>query len=138
MRRLVLVLLVLLLVSWFVAAQQTKTQGHLTSARASGRALFQQYCASCHGDDGKGAGPAAVAFKVQPPDLTALSRQNHGKFPKDRVVQAIRGDRMQSAHGSTDMPVWGPVFLAMTGMNEVEVERRLRDLTEHIKSLQVK
>ena len=70
MRRLVLVLLVLLLVSWFVAAQQAKTQGHPTSARASGKALFQQYCASCHGDDGKGAGPAAVAFKVQPPDLT--------------------------------------------------------------------
>jgi mono/diheme cytochrome c family protein len=138
MRRLVLVLLVLLLVSWFVAAQQAKVQGHPTSARASGRALFQQHCASCHGDDGKGAGPAAVAFKVQPPDLTALSRQNHGKFPKDRVVQAIRGDRMQSAHGSTDMPVWGPAFLAMTGMNEIEVERRIRDLTEHIKSVQVK
>jgi mono/diheme cytochrome c family protein len=138
MRRPVLVFLVLLLVSWFVAAQQATTQGHPASARASGRALFQQYCASCHGDDGKGAGPAAVAFKVQPPDLTALSRQNHGKFPRDRVVQAIRGDRMQSAHGSTDMPVWGPMFLAMTGMNEVEAERRVRDLTEHIKSVQVK
>jgi mono/diheme cytochrome c family protein len=138
MRRLVLVFLLLLLVSWFVAAPQATTQGHPTSARASGRALFQQNCASCHGDDGKGAGPAAVAFKVQPPDLTALSRQNHGKFPKDRVVQAIRGDRMQSAHGSTDMPVWGPMFLAMTGMNEVQAERRVRDLTEHIKSVQVK
>jgi len=54
------------------------------------------------------------------------------------VVQAIRGDRMQSAHGSTDMPVWGPVFLALTGMNQVEVERRISDLTEHIKSVQVK
>ena len=138
MRRLVLVLLVLLLVSWFVAAQQAKNQGHPISARASGKALFQQYCASCHGDDAKGAGPAAVAFKVQPPDLTALSRQNHGKFPRDRVVQAIRGDRIQSAHGSTDMPVWGPVFMALTGMNQVEVARRISDLTEHIKSVQVK
>src|SRR5271166_1960905 len=138
MRYLVLVLLVLLLVSWFVAAQQTNTPDHPTSARVSGRVLFEQYCASCHGDDGKGAGPAAIAFKVQPPDLTALSRQNHGKFPKDRVVQSIRGDRMQSAHGSTDMPVWGPVFLALTGMNQVEVEKRVRDLTEHIKSVQVK
>ena len=55
MRRLVPVLLVLLLVSWFVAAQQAKTQGHPTSARASGKTLFQQSCASCHGDDGKGA-----------------------------------------------------------------------------------
>jgi len=135
MRRLVLVLP---LVNWFVAAQQAKTQGHPTSARASGKTLFQQSCASCHGDDGKGAGPAAVAFKVQPPDLTALSRQNRGKFPRDRVVQAIRGDRMQNAHGSTNMPVWGPVFLALTGMNQVEVERRISDLTEYIKSVQVK
>jgi mono/diheme cytochrome c family protein len=134
MRRLVL----LLLVSWFVAAQQAKTQGHPPSARASGKALFQQYCASCHGDDGKGAGPAAVAFKIQPPDLTALSQQNHGKFPRERVVQAIRGDRMQSAHGSTDMPVWGPVFMALTGMNQVETARRISDLTEYIKTLQVK
>jgi mono/diheme cytochrome c family protein len=57
MRRLVLVLLVLLLVSWFGAAQQTKTQGHTTSARARGKVLFQQHCASCHADDGKGLGP---------------------------------------------------------------------------------
>ena len=138
MRRLVFVLQVLLLVSSFVAAQQAKTQAHPASARASGKALFQQYCASCHGDDGKGAGPAAVAFKVQPPDLTALRRLNHGKFPNDSVVQAIRGDRMPSAHGSTDMPTWGPVFLALTGMNQVEVERRISDLTEYIKSVQAK
>jgi mono/diheme cytochrome c family protein len=60
-------LLFLLWLNWLVAAQQAKTQAHPISARAKGKALFQQYCASCHGDDGKGAGPAAVAFKVQPP-----------------------------------------------------------------------
>ena len=138
MRGLLLVVLALLSMNWFVAAQQAKTQNHQTSAGASGKALFQQHCASCHGDDGKGAGPAAVAFKVQPPDLTALSRQNRGKFPEDRVAQAIRGDRMQSAHGSTDMPAWGPVFLALTPMNQAEVERRISELTEYIKSVQVK
>ena len=100
--------------------------------------LFNEYCASCHADDGKGAGPAAFAFKVQPPDLTALSRQHQGKFPRDRVVQAIRGDRMPSAHGSTEMPVWGPVFLALTDMNQAAVRQRISDLTEYIKSLQVK
>lgn len=134
MRRL---LLVVLLVS-SLPAQQMKTLSHPTSAPASGKALFLEHCASCHGDDGKGAGPAAIAFKVQPPDLTALSRQNRGKFPKDRVLQAIRGDRMQSAHGSTDMPAWGPAFLVMTGVNQAEVERRIRDLTAYIKSVQVK
>lgn len=138
MCRVVLVSLALLLASWFVAAQQPKTQDHRSSALASGKALFRQHCASCHGDDGKGAGPAAFAFKVQPPDLTVLSRHNRDKFPKDRVVQAIRGDRVESAHGSTDMPVWGPVFLALSGMNQDEVERRISDLTEYLNSVQVK
>ena len=54
------------------------------------------------------------------------------------MAQAIRGDRMQSAHGSTDMPAWGPVFLALTPMNQAEVERRISELTEYIKSVQVK
>jgi mono/diheme cytochrome c family protein len=134
-RRLVLVLL---LMSWLAAAQQAKTESHQTSARPSGRVLFKDYCASCHAEDGKRAGPAAFAFKVQPPDLTALSRQNGGKFPRDRVVRAIRGDRMPSAHGATDMPVWGPVFQALSDMNPAAVRQRINDLTEHIKSLQVK
>jgi len=130
--------LVLLLASCLVAVQQAETQDRTASARASGKALFKQYCASCHGDDAKGAGPAAVAFKVQPPDLTVLSPQNHGKFPRERVVQAIRGDRKESAHGSTDMPVWGPMFLGLAGMNEVQAERHIQDVTEYIKSVQVK
>ncbi len=131
-------LLLVLLVVCFAAVQQAKSQSRPVSARASGKALFTQYCASCHGDDAKGAGPAAVAFKVQPPDLTVLSRQNNGKFPKDRVVEAIRGDRKESAHGSTDMPVWGPMFLGLAGMNEVEAEKHIQDVTQYIKSVQVK
>jgi mono/diheme cytochrome c family protein len=127
-----------MLMSWLIAAPQAKTPGQTISTPALGKALFQQHCASCHGEDGKGAGPAAIAFKVQPPDLTALSRQNRGKFPTDRVGQAIRGDRMQEAHGSTDMPVWGPVFLALSRMDRAEVERRISDLTEYIKSMQGK
>jgi len=130
--------LVLVLLSWLMAAQQAIPESHQTSARPSGSVLFKEYCASCHADDGKGAGPAAFAFKVQPPDLTALSRQNRGKFPRDRVVQAIRGDRMPNAHGSTDMPVWGFVFFALTDMNQAAVKQRINDLTEYIKSLQVK
>ncbi len=33
--------------------------------------LYRLYCATCHGRDGKGNGPAAAALKVPPPDLTA-------------------------------------------------------------------
>jgi mono/diheme cytochrome c family protein len=44
---------------------------------AKGRALYQKHCASCHGEKGKGDGPAA-RFNVAPPqDLTdpALQRR---------------------------------------------------------------
>ncbi len=36
----------------------------------NGKALYQQYCASCHGDSGKGDGPAGTALEHAPADLT--------------------------------------------------------------------
>jgi mono/diheme cytochrome c family protein len=41
---------------------------------ASGQEMFVNYCAACHGKDGKGDGPAAPALKVAPADLTALAQ----------------------------------------------------------------
>jgi mono/diheme cytochrome c family protein len=35
-----------------------------------GRALFALHCATCHGGDGKGEGPAAIALNPKPRDLT--------------------------------------------------------------------
>ncbi|MBZ5572099.1 MAG: cytochrome c [Acidobacteriia bacterium] len=46
---------------------------------ASGQQMYSAYCAVCHGNDGKGGGPAAEALKVPPPDLTVLARKNGGK-----------------------------------------------------------
>lgn len=97
-----------------------------------------QHCASCHSADARGAGPAAVALKKQPPDLTVLAKQNHGKFPYDEVFKAIDGDFEVSAHGSKEMPTWGPLFLALTGVNAREAERLTTNLTDYIKSIQVK
>jgi mono/diheme cytochrome c family protein len=43
---------------------------------AKGRALFQKHCAMCHGDKGKGDGPAAQ-FNAEPPeDLTSPDLQS--------------------------------------------------------------
>jgi mono/diheme cytochrome c family protein len=64
--------------------------------------LFRAYCAPCHGVDGKGAGPAAPALRVKPPDLTLLARSNRGPFPKVRVRQMIMGDQVAAAHGSRE------------------------------------
>jgi mono/diheme cytochrome c family protein len=130
----------LLLPILFSVAQKTSSKIAETHSKsmASGKTLFMQHCASCHGDDAKGAGPAAVALKKQPPDLTALAKRNHGKFPYDQVSKAIDGDFEVPAHGSIEMPTWGPLFLALTGLNARDAESLTATLTDYIKSLQVK
>ncbi|RMF94259.1 MAG: hypothetical protein D6736_00320, partial [Nitrospinota bacterium] len=50
-----------------------------------GKALFTRFCASCHGEDGKGNGPAAAGLKVKPKDLRATqARDNEYLF---RVIK---------------------------------------------------
>src|ERR1700733_7000274 len=66
---------------------------------ASGSEMFTEYCAVCHGADATGHGPAVSALKTLPPDLTLLSRKNHGKFPDRHVYVVIRGDVNYPAHG---------------------------------------
>src|ERR1019366_5197373 len=56
----------------------------------SGQAMFSEYCAVCHGRDGKGSGPAVPALKVPPSDLTTLSKRNGGIFPSAHVSNVIR------------------------------------------------
>lgn len=73
---------------------------------AAGKTMFNEYCASCHGMDAKGDGPAAPALKRAPPDLTILARQNGGKFPALHVSEVIRGGKATPAHGSKEMPAW--------------------------------
>src|SRR5690242_7166046 len=51
----------------------------------SGRTMYKQYCAVCHGEEGKGQGPFASTLKVPPADLTALAKRHGGKFPYDYV-----------------------------------------------------
>ena len=130
--------ILLLLISFSAAQTSSKKAATQGKAMPSGRTLFMQHCASCHGDDAKGAGPAALALKKQPPDLTALAKRNHGKFPYDEVRKAIDGDVEVPAHGSREMPTWGPLFLALTDLNTREAERLTTTLTDYIKSLQVK
>jgi len=108
------------------------------ASAGSGKEMFQAYCASCHGATGKGDGPAAAAFKSPPTDLTALSKNNGGKFPADRVLSILRGQGTVSAHGNRDMPVWGPVFWRISQGHESEVQQRITNLSSYIESLQSK
>jgi len=105
---------------------------------SSGKSMFDAYCASCHGTDATGDGPAASALKMPTTNLTSLSMKNGGVFPAAHVAAVIQGDAMTPAHGSKDMPVWGPIFMSIGGHSKSEVQLRIRNLTNYLESLQVK
>jgi mono/diheme cytochrome c family protein len=102
----------------------------------SGKEMFKAYCASCHGEDAKGHGPVAPALKMPPPDLTLLAKRNNGKFSADYVNTVVVHGVNTPAHGSTDMPIWGPVFVGLNDQRLVIL--RVNKLSEYLETLQVK
>lgn len=81
--------------------------------------VYRRYCAACHGVEGRGDGPAAVALTPPPTDLTLLS------YNVEELIWRIDGTQTIRAHGSSWMPVWGEVFA--TGLvGEDAPERRAR------------
>ena len=119
-----------------ILAAQNAAKRDSPPSPASGAQMYRAYCASCHGLDGKGKGPAAPAMKTPPADLTTLARRNGGKFPEVRVFQSIEGEAGLAAHGSREMPVWGTAFRTMGGSDEASVKLRVRNLTRHVESMQ--
>ena len=104
----------------------------------SGKDMYTAYCASCHGADGKGDGPAAAALKMPATNLTMLAVKSGGTFPAAHIAAVIQGDGTTAAHGSKDMPVWGPIFHTMSGHSQAQVQLRIRNLTNYLESIQVK
>jgi mono/diheme cytochrome c family protein len=137
-------LLGLLGMAFAVAARQenppqpqsgAKNEPLITSVK--GPDLFRAYCASCHGDEGKGNGPAAGALNTRPADLTTITQRHGGVFPSTLVRRIIAGDDVVVAHGSRDMPVWGPIF------HRVERDQdfgnvRMENLIKYLESIQKK
>jgi mono/diheme cytochrome c family protein len=108
----------------------------------SGPKMYAAYCAACHGDKGKGDGPAALGLSISPGDLTTIAKSNHGKFPTMRVYYAIydgvpnpKNPRMY------EMPAWRPLFhsICVVPPNcRAEIQMRVANLTSYIQSLQEK
>jgi len=104
----------------------------------AGKKTYMEYCAACHGEDARGTGPAASALKTPPSDLTTLAKRHGGRFPEEYVAQIIRFGKPVQAHGSADMPVWGPIFNVRDKFNEVAVRQRIKNLCDYLATLQEK
>jgi mono/diheme cytochrome c family protein len=105
---------------------------------ASAKEMFLRYCASCHGDDGKGGGPAAVAMKPPPSDLTTISKRHEGKYPAGYVAAVLKFGRSLASHGSYDMPVWGSRFRELDPVRDPTGQQHIDDIVAYIASLQAK
>jgi mono/diheme cytochrome c family protein len=138
-RRIPLLLLVLLASVVTSASAQTKNQPQPPTRPLDGASIFRTYCAACHGVDGRGNGPVSKALKQEVPDLTMLAQRNAGVFPAIHVRTTILfgTDDLIAAHGTKEMPLWGPIF------HEIEFDQdlgnvRLENITKYLKSIQRK
>jgi mono/diheme cytochrome c family protein len=105
--------------NWLVLTSMTLAMAVLSPSLAfaqqklgapPGKGSYLRYCASCHGDDGKGDGPYAPVLKLKPADLSQLAKKNNGVFPVGRVTRILDGSEEIPGHGSRQKPVWGHPF----------------------------
>jgi mono/diheme cytochrome c family protein len=104
----------------------------------SGKQMYKDYCAACHGPDGKGVGPATEFLKAPPPDLTTMAKRNNGKFPDSKFSSILRFGTSDHPHGTLDMPVWGPLFTSQSSGNRAVGELRIHNLAAFVESIQEK
>lgn len=120
------------------AAKPDQDQNHVRLIPSlDGSDLFHAYCATCHGADGKGQGPVAPALNTSVPDLTTIAKRHGGLFPSKRIERVIAGDELILAHGTREMPIWGPIF------HQIEEDRdygniRLHNVARHLETIQEK
>ncbi len=103
-----------------------------------GPELYKAYCASCHGVGAKGDGVMTASLRVKPSDLTRIAARNGGTFPLMRIESIISGETLPpTGHGSSQMPVWGPIFSHVD--RDQDLGRvRIDNLARYLRDIQVK
>lgn len=69
-----------------------------------GKKLYGQFCSTCHGQSGKGDGPAAAALNPKPRDHT--NKEYMSKMSEDEMLSVIKNGGA-SVGKSPLMPPWG-------------------------------
>ena len=89
---------------------------------AKGKAAFATYCASCHGNVGKGDGPAGTALNPKPKDL---SNAEYASKLTDQYMIDITKKGGAALGKSALMPPWGTALKDDDIKNVVEYIRSL-------------
>jgi mono/diheme cytochrome c family protein len=69
-----------------------------------GKKLYGQFCVTCHGESGKGDGPAAAALNPKPRDHT--NKEYMSQMSDEEMLKVIK-DGGASVGKSPLMPPWG-------------------------------
>lgn len=84
------------------AIRAEERAGGLSYREGQGRHLFSQYCATCHGEEGKGDGQNASNLNPPPPDLTSPKSARDAAYLRHVIAQG------SAAIGRSPLsPPWG-------------------------------
>jgi mono/diheme cytochrome c family protein len=111
------------------------------AAIAQGRTDFNQHCAPCHSESGRGNGPELKVIPgIKPKDLTSIARRNGGVFPYQDVEDTIDGRKIIPSHKRFDMPFWGVSFQQpgqeFTPASEAKARQRIDAIVDYVATLQ--
>ena len=119
------------------ASSADRDQSGVAHGLAAGRVTFRQFCAPCHGADGKGRGPASGLLYKPPANLTQIRFRHGGLFPHDALASLLLAPTRDSVSPALpeQMMLWGPVFLSMDG-EPSRARTRVENLLTFLESLQ--
>jgi mono/diheme cytochrome c family protein len=87
-----------------------------------GKTLFQSNCSPCHGESGKGDGPASQGLPVKPADLGERITINHYS---DQYLVDVISKGGGSVGKSTLMPAWSGALS----------DKQIRDIVAFLRTL---
>lgn len=96
-----------------------------------GEPLYQSFCASCHGADGRGPHLSGFTLAIAAPDLTMIATRNDGSVDMRRLYESIARCDVESPY----MPAWRQVFADM-GWPGNAGARMIEDIAWFIESIQ--
>jgi mono/diheme cytochrome c family protein len=89
------------------AIRAEEKEAGLTYSEGQGRQVFARYCATCHGDQGKGDGQNASNLNPPPPDLTASKNLADAAYLRRVIAEG------SAAVGRSPLsPPWGRTLSA--------------------------